>query len=317
MRFIRNPEPGKLELAIGEIPKPGPNEVLIRVFAAGVNRPDLFQSKGAYPPPPGASPILGLEVAGEVVQLGPQAERWQVGGQVCALLAGGGYAEYCAAPVPQCLPLPRGLSMLEAAALPENYFTVWTNVFDRGRLQPGERILIHGGSSGIGTTAIQLARAFGAYVIATAGSEAKCEACRALGADLAIDYRRQDFVAVAGKVNLILDMVGGPYFERNLQCLDVEGRLVQIATLQGARVALDLTAMMQRRITITGSTLRPRTVAQKGAIASELESRVWPLLEAGKVKPLIHRTFPLEDAAAALALMESNEHIGKILLTLS
>ena len=294
--------------------EPGADQVLIRVAAAGVNRPDVFQRKGLYPPPPGASPVLGLEVAGEIAATGSEVSRWLKGDLVCALVNGGGYAEYCLAPSVQCLPVPNGFSLIEAAALPETFFTVWANVFGLGCLKSGERILIHGGSSGIGTTAIQLAHAFGAYVIVTAGSKEKCDACLALGADLAINYRERDFAEVAAPVNLILDMVGGSYFPRNLKCLAPEGRLVQIATLAGNRVELDLHAMMQRRISITGSTLRPRSTEEKGAIASALETHVWPLLNEGKVRPLIYRTFPLAKFEAAHALMESSEHIGKIVL---
>jgi len=314
MRFVAHSVEGQLSISEVPAPQPGPEEVLIRVAAAGVNRPDVLQRKGAYPPPSGASPILGMEVAGEVASIGPNVNRWRAGDRVCALVAGGGYAEYCIAPALQCLPVPRGLTMVEAAAIPETFFTVWTNVFDRGRLKAGERILIHGGSSGIGTAAIQLARAFGAQVIVTAGSRAKCEACLQLGAHQAINYREQDFVAAAGKVDVILDMVGALYFERNLSCLATDGRLVQIAVQSGSKVQLDLVPVMQRRIYITGSTLRPRTAAQKGAIAAELESQVWPLLESGQVKPIVYRTFPLAEAAAAHALMESSEHIGKIVL---
>lgn len=314
MRFVAHSAEGQLSLSEVPAPQPGPEEVQIRVAAAGVNRPDILQRKGAYPPPPGASPILGMEVAGEIAAVGPNVTRWRIGDRVCALVAGGGYAEYCIAPALQCLPVPRGLTMVEAAAIPETFFTVWTNVFDRGRLKAGERILIHGGSSGIGTAAIQLARAFGAQVIVTAGSRAKCEACLQLGAHQAINYREQDFVAAAGKVDVILDMVGALYFERNLSCLATDGRLVQIAVQSGSKVQLDLVPVMQRRIYITGSTLRPRTAAQKGAIAAELESQVWPLLESGQVKPIVYRTFPLAEAAAAHALMESSEHIGKIVL---
>jgi NADPH:quinone reductase len=315
MRSVAVAPTGHLELREVPDPKPGPREVLIHVAGAGLNQADIAQRKGKYPPPPGASSILGMEVAGEIVALGSNVERWRVGDHVCALVAGGGYAELCAAPGPQCLPVPTGLSMVEAAALPETFFTVWTNVFDRGRLKANERILIHGGSSGIGTTAIQLAHAFGAHVMVTAGSQAKCDACLSLGADMAINYREQDFVQLAGSVDLILGMVGGSYFERNLKCLAPEGRLVQIAVQQGSRVELDLVLMMQRRITVTGSTLRPRTVDQKGAIARELETRVWPLIASGKVKPVISRTFPLADADAAHAFMESSGHIGKIVLT--
>jgi NADPH:quinone reductase len=306
----------KLEAVPGHpIPEPGPGEVLIHVAAAGVNRADVQQSKGLYPPPAGASPILGLEVAGQVTALGPNVHRWRQRDEVCALVNGGGYSEYCIAPEPQCLPIPEGFSMVEAAAIPETFFTVWTNVFDRGRLKAGERILIHGGSSGIGTTAIQLAKAFGAFVIVTAGSHSKCEACLSLGADQAINYHELDFVEAAGSVNLILDMIGGPYFERNLKCLALDGRLVHIAAMQGRHVDLDLAHLMRRRITITGSTLRPRSGEEKGAIARALETNVWPLLSSGRVKPLIYRTFPLQDFEAAHALMESGEHIGKIVLT--
>jgi NADPH2:quinone reductase len=322
MRHIAVTDSHSLVLAESPTPQPGANEVLIRVAAAGVNRPDVMQRMGKYPPPPGASPILGLEIAGDITALGPHTERWKIGDRVCALVTGGGYAEYCVAPGPQCLPIPAGISMAEAAALPETFFTVWTNVFQRGKLRAGETILIHGGSSGIGTTAIQLAREFGARVIVTAGSDAKCDVCRQLGADAAINYRTQHFVAevqkfAPGGVDVILDLVGTPYFDRNLKCLAVEGRLVQIATQQGNRVELDLHAMMQRRITITGSTLRTRTVEQKAAIARELESAVWPLLAAQKVKPLIHGLFPLAEAAAAHALIESSEHIGKVVLTIA
>ncbi|MCW3060369.1 MAG: NAD(P)H-quinone oxidoreductase [Capsulimonas sp.] len=326
MRYITIETPGgpeALTLVDGPAPTPREGEVLIRVAAAGVNRPDIAQRQGAYPPPPGASPILGMEIAGTIAALGPGVESHKIGDQVCALVSGGGYAEYCAAPAAQCLPIPQGLSLIEAAALPETYFTVWTNVFQRGRLQPGETFLVHGGSSGIGTTAIQLAHQFGARVIADAGTEEKCAVCRSLGANLAINYKTQDFVAEVKQftegrgVDLILDMVGGPYFSRNLAALAREGRLVQIAFLQGAKIEVDLTLLMVKRLTVTGSTLRPRTVAEKGAIARDLHERVWPLLESGKVKPLIYRTFPLADAAQAHALMESSEHIGKIVLTVS
>ena len=324
MRFIDIAAPGGpevLTLAAGPVPPPGPGEVLIRVAAAGVNRPDILQRTGHYPPPPGASPILGLEVSGTIAALGPGVAGWHEGEEVCALVAGGGYAEYCVAPAAQCLPLPKGLSLVAAAGLPETFFTVWTNVFDRGRLAAGENFLVHGGTSGIGTTAIQLARAFGARVFATAGSPEKCAVCRELGAARAIDYRQEDFVAAVkeatggGGADVILDMVGGPYVERNLRALAVEGRLVQIAFLQGSRVTLDLAHLMVRRQTITGSTLRPRSVADKAAIARALRDKVWPLLEAGTVKPVVDRTFPLAEAAAAHRLMESSRHIGKILLT--
>jgi putative PIG3 family NAD(P)H quinone oxidoreductase len=286
-----------------------------------VNRPDLLQRAGSYPPPPGASPVLGLEVAGTLAALGGEVADWREGDSVCALVPGGGYAEYCLAPAPHCLPVPRGLSMVEAAGLPETFFTVWSNVFDRGRLQPGESFLVHGGSSGIGTTAIQLAHAFSARVFATAGSPEKCAVCTELGAERAIDYRREDFTAIVKEategrgVDVILDMVGGPYVEKNLRALAVEGRLVQIAFLQGSKVTLDLVHLMMRRQTITGSTLRPRSVADKAAIARALREKVWPLIEAKRVRPLIDRSFPLAEAAEAHRLMQSSAHIGKIILT--
>jgi NADPH2:quinone reductase len=321
MRFIETTGAGGPEvmrLTEGPAPTPGPNEVLIEVAWAGVNRPDVLQRAGGYPPPPGASPILGLEVAGKVVKA---AGPWKEGDEVCALVAGGGYAELCAAPVPQVLPVPKGMALREAAALPETFFTVWTNVFERGRLQKGETVLIHGGTSGIGTTAIQLAHAFGARVIATAGSDEKCAFCKKIGAEAAINYKTQDFVEEVRRltdkqgVNVILDMVGGPYIEKNVRCLAVEGRLVQIAFLKESKVAsFDFMPMMIRRLTLTGSTLRPRTVEQKGAIATALKEKVWPLLEAGTVRPIIHKTFPLAEAAEAHRLMESSQHIGKILL---
>jgi putative PIG3 family NAD(P)H quinone oxidoreductase len=324
MRFIDVAAPGGPEvliLAEGPVPVPGEGEVLIRVAAAGVNRPDILQRTGHYPPPPGASAILGLEVSGTIAALGAGVTGWRAGDEVCALIAGGGYAEYCVAPAPQCLPPPEGVPLVAAAGLPETCFTVWTNVFDRGRLAAGESFLVHGGTSGIGTTAIQLARAFGARVFATAGSAGKCAVCRELGAERAIDYRQEDFVATVKEatqgngVDVILDMVGGPYVERNLRALAVEGRLVQIAFLEGSRVTLDLVHLMVRRQTITGSTLRPRSVADKAAIARALRDRVWPLFAAGTVRPVIDRSFPLAEAAAAHALMESSRHIGKILLT--
>ncbi|MCU1261423.1 MAG: NAD(P)H-quinone oxidoreductase [Bryobacterales bacterium] len=313
MRFITVTESRDLQLAEGPEPQPAPGEVLIRVAAAGVNRPDVMQRLGKYPPPPGASPILGLEVAGTVVQA---AGRWREGDEVCALVSGGGYAEFCAAPAVQCLPVPEGFTMVDAAAVPEGFFTVWANVFRRGRLQAGETILIHGGSSGIGTTAIQLARTFGARVIVTAGSDAKCEACRRLGAEIAINYKIADFAELRG-VNLVLDMVGGTYFAKNMQVLAQDGRIVQIATLQGREVQLDLLAMMHLGATITGSTLRPRSPEYKGAIARELEEKVWPLLARGVVKPVIDRVYPLAEAAKAHARMEEGDHIGKIVLEVS
>ncbi len=309
-----------MNLAEGPVPQPQAGEVLIEVHYAGVNRPDVSQRSGSYPPPPGASPILGLEVAGRVHAVAPDVKQWKAGDLVCALTPGGGYAEYCAVPAAHCLPIPRGLSLQEAAALPENFYTVWTNVFDRGRLKAGETFLVHGGSSGIGLTAIQLAKAFGATVYTTVGNQEKAQFCRNIGADAAINYREQDFVAelaqLTGKkgVDLILDMVGGPYIEKNLKSLALEGRLVQIAFLQGSKVALDVMPLMIKRLTYTGSTLRPRTVAQKAAIAQDLHKQVWPLLESGKVKPVIHASFPLKDAKLAHELMESSKHIGKILL---
>ncbi len=324
MTYIRIDRPGPPDVLVPDrmpVPQPGPEEVLIRVVAAGVNRPDVLQRQGAYPPPPGASDVPGLEVAGEIVAVGPEVERWHQGDRVMALVACGGYAEYCVAPGPQVLPVPDSLSMIEAGAVPETFFTVWTNVFERGHLQPGETFLVHGGSSGIGTTAIQLASAFGATVLATAGSAGKCAACERLGAARAINYREEDFVAAAGEatggrgVDLILDMVGGDYVEKNLAALRVEGRLVQIAWLKSAKVTANFTQLMVKRLTWTGSTLRPRPVAEKGAIARALEARVWPLLAAGRVRPSIFRTFPLAQAAEAHALMETSEHVGKIVLT--
>jgi putative PIG3 family NAD(P)H quinone oxidoreductase len=302
------------------MPQPQAGEVVVEVHYAGVNRPDVLQRSGSYPPPPGASPILGLEVAGRICAVAPDVTQWKIGDLVCALTPGGGYAEYCAVPAPHCLPVPKGLSLREAAALPENFYTVWTNVFDRGRLKAGETFLVHGGSSGIGLTAIQLAKAFGATVYTTVGSKEKAEFCRKIGADAAINYREQDFVTEVSQltnkkgVDLILDMVGGPYIEKNLKSLALEGRLVQIAFLQESKVALDFLPIMIKRLTFTGSTLRPRTVAQKAAIAQDLLKHVWPLLESGKVKPVIHASFPLKDAKLAHALMESSKHIGKIML---
>jgi putative PIG3 family NAD(P)H quinone oxidoreductase len=325
MRFVEMAAPGGpevLRIAEGPVPMPGAGEVLIRVAAAGVNRPDVLQRSGSYPPPPGASPILGLEVSGIVAALGPGIAEWREGAEICALVPGGGYAEYCLAPAAHCLPVPRGLRLADAAGLPETFFTVWTNVFDRGRLQAGESFLVHGGSSGIGTTAIQLARAFGARVFATAGSPEKCAVCRDLGAERAIDYRQEDFPAAIREategrgVDVILDMVGGPYVEKNLRSLAVEGRLVQIAFLQGSKVTLDLVHLMMRRQTITGSTLRPRSVADKAAIARALRAKVWPRIEQGEVRPVIDRTFPLTEVAEAHRLMESSRHVGKILLTM-
>jgi putative PIG3 family NAD(P)H quinone oxidoreductase len=299
--------------------------VLVRVHAAGVNRPDILQRLGRYPPPPGAPvDIPGLEVAGTIAALGPVAEgsacRWTVGDAVCAIVSGGGYAEYCAVPEPQCLPAPGSLGLVAAAAVPETYFTVWTNLFQRARLQTGETVLVHGGSSGIGTTAIQLARAAGATVYATAGTREKCAACERLGAAQAINYQTMDFVQAvseltAGRgVNVILDIVGGDYFPRNIDCLAVDGRLVQIGLLGGATSDVNLGTLMQKRLTITGSTLRIRSVAEKGRIARELEQHVWPLFAAGRVAPVVHGTLPLTQAAEAHRLLEAGQVIGKLVL---
>ena len=303
------------------VPAPGPGEVLVKVAAAGVNRPDIAQREGNYDPPPGVTDIPGLEIAGEIVALGEGVVGWAVGDATCALVSGGGYAEYCPAPAPQCLPVPPGYDMVRAAALPETFMTVWTNVFQRGALQSGETILIHGGSSGIGTTAIQLATAFGARVLATAGNAEKCKVCEDLGAERAINYREEDFVAIAkeatgGKgVDVILDMVGGDYIPRNVSSLALEGRLVIIAFLGGPRVEkMNFMPIMLKRLTVTGSTLRPRTVEQKAGIAAELREKVWPLVGAGTIGPVMDSTYPLAEAAAAHARMESSVHIGKIML---
>ena len=312
--------PDVLKLAERPDPVAGPGEVLIAVAAAGVNRPDVIQRLGKYPPPPGASDLPGLEVAGTIVALGPGVSGFAVGDEVCALVAGGGYAERANVPQEQCLPIPRGLSMIEAAAIPETYFTVWTNVFERGELTRGESILIHGGTSGIGTTAIQLAHAFGAHVLTTAGSDQKCEATLKLGAAHAWNYQAIDWVAAAkaatnGRgVDVVLDIVGGDYIARNLEALAVEGRLIQIAFLKSAKAELDFSVMMRKRLWFTGSTLRPRTPAQKGMIAKQLHQRVWPLLEARTVRPIIHQVFPLAQADDAHRLMEAGTHIGKIVL---
>ena len=313
--------PDVLKAAERPDPKAGPGEVLITVAAAGVNRPDVMQRRGRYPPPPGASDIPGLEVSGTIAALGEGVTDWKVGDSVCALVAGGGYATLCVAPSPQCLRVPGSVDLIAAAALPETFFTVWTNVFERGRLKSGEVILIHGGSSGIGTTAIQLATARGAKVFTTAGSDEKCRACERLGAARAINYRQDDFVEqiqglTGGRgVDLILDMVGGEYVGRNLSALAIEGRLVQIGLMGGDAAPIDFRRILSKRLTVTGSTLRPRSVAEKGQIAMALREEVWPLLEQGRVKPIVYRTFPLKEAAAAHRLMESSEHIGKIVLT--
>jgi NADPH:quinone reductase len=312
--------PEVLKIEARPVPHPGPGEILIKVTAAGVNRPDVLQRQGLYAPPPGASDLPGLEVAGHVVAVGEGASRWRLGDAVCALTAGGGYAEYVAAPDSHALPIPAGLSLAEAAALPETFFTVWYNVFMRGGLKSGESFLVHGGTSGIGTTAIQLAKAFGATVLATAGSPEKCEACRRLGADLAINHRTQDFVAEAKVftdkrgVDLILDMVGGSYIGRNYQAAAESGRIAQIAFLEGGKAEVDFRLLMMKRLTHTGSTLRPRSLAEKASIARDLEAQVWPLIAAGTVRPVMFRSFPLAQAAQAHALMETNAHIGKIML---
>ena len=323
MRAIEIGAPGGpevLRVTQRPVPIPAANEVLIEVAAAGVNRPDVLQRKGGYPPPPGASDIPGLEVAGTIVAAGAGANTWKTGERVCALVTGGGYAEYVAAPAPQCLPIPRGLTLVEAAGLPETFFTVWVNVFERAGLKGSETLLIQGGSSGIGVTAIQMARAFGHRVFVTAGSAEKCTACEKLGASRAINYRTEDFVAVVkeltgGKgVDVILDMVGGDYVPRELACLADDGRLSLIAFLGGTRATIDMTDILRRRLTITGSTLRARSVEVKGALAQSLKQKVWPLIEAGRIKPVIYRTFRLEEASAAHALMESSAHVGKIIL---
>ena len=303
-------------------PVPGPHDVIIRVAGAGVNRPDVLQRRGLYPPPEGASDIPGLEVSGTIAALGAKVRQWKVDDPVCALVAGGGYASMCAAPAKQCLPAPVGLDLVAAGGIPETFFTVWTNVFDRGRLRAGETALIHGGASGIGTTSIQLANARGVTVLATAGSDEKCRVCEDLGAKQAINYKSADFVEAVreltdGKgVDLILDMVGGDYIPRNLAALAVDGRLVQIGFMSGETTAMvDFRTVLTRRLTITGSTLRPRTVDEKGQIAAALRTEVWPLLDRGVVKPIVHQVFPLAEAAAAHRLMESDEHIGKIVLS--
>jgi len=323
MRYVAAREPGPPEvLALAEtaVPAPKAGEVLIEVAYAGVNRPDCIQRAGHYPPPPDASPILGLEVAGKVIGLGEGVATLRVGDNVCALTPGGGYAEYCTAPASWCLPWPRGLSAAEAASLPENYFTVWNNVFDRVHLRAGESILIHGGTSGIGLTAIQLAKSFGATTFTTVGSADKAAFCRDIGADHVINYREQDFAAEIATltskrgVNVVLDMVGGDYIERNLKCLALEGRMVIIAFLQGSKVTVDWRHIMMKRLTVTGSTLRASPAARKTEIAASLREKVWPLFESGKLKPVIYRVFPVAEAAEAHGLMESSAHIGKIML---
>ena len=325
MRAVEINRPGGPEvLKVVDFPKPAPkpNEILVKVAAAGVNRPDLLQRAGNYPVPPDASPLPGLEVAGDVVELGAAVKMWQRGDKVCALANGGGYAEYCVVPETQALPVPKTLSMIEAASLPETCFTVWGNVYDRGRLAPGESLLVQGGSSGIGVTAIQMAAATGNRVFATAGSDEKVAACLRLGAEKAFNYKTQDWVAevraaTGGRgVNVILDMVGGDYVPRELKCLADDGRLVFIAYLRGPKTELDIDAVLRRRLTITGSTLRPRTAEFKGTLARNLREKIWPLIESGRIKPQIYKTFPLEQAAEAHRLMETSQHIGKIVLTL-
>ncbi|MBC2768741.1 NAD(P)H-quinone oxidoreductase [Pusillimonas minor] len=323
VEIVRPGGPEVLVLTDRPTPAPGPGEVLIKVAAAGINRPDVFQRAGNYPPPPGASDLPGLEVAGEIVGGDPAAGGFVMGDRVCALVAGGGYAEYCVAPAVQCLPVPEGLTDVEAAGLPETYFTVWSNVFDRGRLSPGEALLVHGGASGIGTTAIQLAVALGHPVYTTVGSDERVKAVEALGATAGINYRTQDFVErikalTDGKgVDVILDMVAGDYIERDLKCLADDGRIVIIALLGGPKGTVDFNQVLRRRLTITGSTLRPRPVSFKGQIAQALRDKVWPLLAAGKIRPVVHATFPLAQASDAHALMESGDHIGKIVLTVN
>jgi len=323
MRYVAAREPGPpdvLAIAEGPLPQLKAGEVLIEVSHAGVNRPDCAQRAGTYPPPPDASPIIGLEIAGTIVACAPDVTTWRTGDVVCARTPGGGYAEYFTTPAGFCLPIPAGLTSLEAASLPENYFTVWNNLVDRGRLARGDKVLIHGGSSGIGLAAIQLAKQNGATVFTTAGSDDKTALCRSLGADHAINYRTQDFVAevarITGKtgVDVILDMVGGDYIEKNLKCLALEGRLVMIAFLHGGRVEVDWRHIMMRRLTVTGSTLRASPAGRKFELAKALLENVWPMLESGRVKTVVHRVFPLAEAAAAHALMESSQHVGKIML---
>jgi len=313
--------PEQLRTAVRPVPQPAAGEVLVRVAAAGVNRPDVMQRQGRYPPPPGASDIPGLEIAGEIAALGANVAGLSLGEKITALLPGGGYAAYAVAAAPLCLPVPAGISMIEAAAIPETFFTVWTNLFERGKCAAGDTVLIHGGTSGIGTTAIQLAKAWGARVFATAGSADKARACERLGAVRGIDYRSEDFVEVlrqetAGKgADLILDMIGGSYLARNMEAAAVEGRLVVISLIGGARTEINLSTVMGKRLTLTGSTLRARTVAQKAAVAEGVLRNVWPLLAAGRVRPVIHATFPLAEASEAHRLMETSQHIGKIVLT--
>jgi putative PIG3 family NAD(P)H quinone oxidoreductase len=323
MLAIEISQPGGPEVLVPverPVPSIGPREVLVRVAAAGVNRPDILQRQGRYPPPPGVTDIPGLEIAGTIDSVGPGVTAWRAGDRVCALVSGGGYAEFCAVPAPQCLPAPRGMHVTQAAAIPETTFTVWTNVFERGRLTSGESILIHGGSSGIGTTAIQLAHALGARVFATAGSAEKCAACEAIGAERAINYREADFVTAikeltSGRgVDVVLDMVAGDYVQRNIEVLAMDGRLVMIGRQGGVKSEIDVMPILRKRLVLTGSTLRTRSVEEKGALARAVHQQVWPLFESGKVRVIVHQTFPLQDAAAAHRLMESSAHIGKIVL---
>ena len=323
MKYIqieKHGDPDVLKLNSQSVPDPGPDEVLIRVEAAGVNRPDIMQRKGLYPPPPGATDVLGLEVSGTVEKTGVNVTELKVGSQVCALVSSGGYAEFCLASASICLPIPENISLEHAAGIPETFFTVWTNVFERGHLKSGETLLVHGGSSGIGTTSIQLGKAFGAKVYTTAGTQEKCDFCRKLGANVAINYNENDFeveiktLTENRGVDVILDMVGGPYFPKNIKILAPEGRLLQIALMQGYKAEVDFRPLLMKRVTLTGSTLRPRSVKEKASIARGLFKEVWPLLDSGIIRPIIHQTFPLEKAADAHRLMESSNHIGKILL---
>ena len=320
MRVIEIVEPGGpsvLKSSVRNIPKPKRNEVLIKIYYAGINRPDVLQRSGSYLPPPGASDLPGLEASGIIFAIGGNVTNWEVGDEVCALLPGGGYAEYAVTQASHCLPVPTGMSLKQAAALPETLFTVWSNVFQRGGLKPNEKFLVHGGSSGIGTMAIQLANLFGSEVYATAGNEAKCSACEELGAIRAINYNKEDFLEVIksiGGVHLILDMVGGAYIEKNIKALVDDGRLVQIAFLKGAKVELNFAQIMTRRLTVTGSTLRPQSDLSKSQIASELLEKIWPLLSTGRINPVINSVFDLNDVSSAHLLMESSKHIGKIVL---
>ena len=323
MKYIqieKHGDPDVLKLNSQAVPDPGPDEVLIRVEAAGVNRPDIMQRKGLYPPPPGATDVPGLEVSGIVVKTGKNVAEPKVGSQVCVLVSCGGYAEYCLASASICLPVPEKISLEHAEGIPETFFTVWTNVFERGQLKSGETLLVHGGSSGIGTTSIQLGKAFGATVYTTAGTQEKCEYCKNLGADAAINYNENDFEAEIKTltenkgVDVILDMVGGPYFPKNIKILAAEGRLLQIALMQGYKAEVDFRPLLMKRVTLTGSTLRPRSVKEKAKIAQALRKEVWPFMDSGTIRPIIHQTFPLEKAADAHQLMESSNHIGKILL---